>query len=53
MSESIKVSHEDYVKLLSYCAEIIKLNIPRFKDASLTDIKESIQTELENYEGDK
>jgi hypothetical protein len=40
---------QDYNKLLNYCAEIVKANIDRFKDASLSEIKASIETELETY----
>lgn len=42
----------DYAKLLNYCADIVKANIERFKDAPLSEIKASIETELEAYPRD-
>jgi len=44
---------QDYNKLLSYCADIVKANIERFKEAPLSEIKASIEAELEIYEVEK
>ena len=41
---------QDYAKLLNYCAELAKINIERYKDTPLIEIKASIETELETYE---
>lgn len=40
---------QDYTLLLNYCADIVKANIERFKDVPLSEIKMSIETELEIY----